>query len=82
MNLRVGGSKHRCDCCQHLIYDCDCVIVRFNKLNHTRLSIDSTKYRVCYKCASIVEWHWKDRRDRFQPFVTNEEQRLLLGGLK
>lgn len=77
--LRKNSPWHRCDCCQHLVRDCDCVIVSFNRLARNCISVDTTKYRVCYKCANIVEWHWKDRREEFKPYVTNEEQQLLLG---
>lgn len=79
--LRKNSPWHRCDCCQHLIRDCDCVVVRFNRLKPNAIAIDTTKYRVCYKCANSVEWHWQEKRDSFSVGVSNKEQQMLIGGL-
>lgn len=79
--LRTNSPWHRCDCCQHLVRDCDCVVVRFNRLASNCISVDTTKYRVCYKCANIVEWHWQDKRDSFNVGVSNKEQAALINGL-
>lgn len=77
----MGEDLVRCMSCHHMIRQKDIVYVTFTELIPNTFRIRQTRFRLCYKCSGIPKLLWEERRDSFQPGITVEEQKLLLGGL-